>query len=173
MVRLQGLRPLSEELVIERIERAHESGILTLENRDQLLSGNVFAERRSIGREGHVSLFMSMTPLDRRVSGIWPLLATWGGEGIHMARGGSLLRESLLQRIGTPTIVVLEVDLGPDPDVHGIYPELWKLFVARLLGREPLSADLLYKAFVPADQVIGFWQPGNPSYDMHERLPRT
>src|SRR6266540_2490616 len=37
MIRLQGLRPLSEELVVERIERAYESGALTVENRDQLL----------------------------------------------------------------------------------------------------------------------------------------
>jgi len=173
MVRLQGLRPLSKKLVIERIERAYESGVLTFEDRDRLLSGNVFAEGRWTGREGHVSLFLSRTPLERMVHGVRPLLTTWGGEGIYMARGGSSMREALLQGIGTATIVVVEVDLGPDPRVHGIYPELWKLFVARLLGREPLSADLLYMSFVPPDGVIDFWQPGHPSYDVHERLPRT
>lgn len=173
MVRLQGLRPLTKELVIERIERACESGNLTLEDRDRLLSGNVFAEGRSAGREGHVSLFLSRTPLDRMVRGVRPLLTTWGGEGIYMARDGSSLRETLLQSMGTPTIVVVEVDLGPDPHVHGIYADLWKLFAARLLGREPLSADLLYRAPVPPEGVIDFWRPGDSSYDVHERLPRS
>lgn len=173
MVRLQGLRPLSKELVIERIERAYESGDLTHEDRDRLLSGNVFAEGRSAGREGHVSLFLSRTPLDRMVHAVRPLLTTWGGEGIYMAKGGSSLRETLLQSMGTPTIVVVEADLGPDPHVHGIYADLWKLFAARLLGREPLSADLLYRALVPQDGVIDFWQPGDPSYDVHKRLPQN
>lgn len=171
MIRLQGLRPLSKELVIDRIERAYEARALTLVNRDQLLSGNVFAEGRPGGRVGHVSLFLSRTPLDRMVHGVWPLLTTWGGEGIYMARGGASLRDALLEGIGTPTIVVVEVDLGPDPSIHGIYPDLWKLFVTRMLGREPLSADLLCKAPVPPDGVIDFWQPGHPSYDIHERLP--
>ena len=106
------------------------------------------------------------------VYGVWPLLTTWGGEGIYMAKGGHSIRETL-RGLGTPTIVVVDVDLGPDPHVHGIYPDLWKLFVVRLLGREPLGADLLYKASVPPHGVVDFWRPGDPEYDKHKRLPRN
>jgi len=83
----------------------HVTGDLTLEDRDRLISGNVFAERRSTGREGHVSLFLSRTPLDRIVHGVWPLLTTWGGEGVgDHEKCRKLITKSaeLAQIIGAP-----------------------------------------------------------------------
>lgn len=171
MIRAQGLRMLSEDLVVGRIQQAHELGHLSPEERNHLLSGHVFVEGREHGRAGHASLFISRTPLDRMLHGVWPLLTTWGGEGIYMAQGGHSMRDKL-RALGVPTVVVVDVDLGPDPAVHGIYPELWKLFAARLLGRQPLSADLLYKASVPPEGVVALWKPGDPEYDKHKRLPR-
>jgi hypothetical protein len=111
---------LDEDLVVGRIKSAYESGHLSRVLRDRLLTGHVFAEADEEGRAGHVSLFVSRTPLDRRVHGVWALLTTWGGEGVYMAKGGYSMRETL-RSLGTPTLVVVDVDLGPDPDVHGIW----------------------------------------------------
>jgi hypothetical protein len=172
LIREQGLRTLTEALIQERVNRAHAEGHLSSEDRATLLAGNVFAEGRSHGRRGHASLFISATPLDRQVYGVRPLLSTWGGEGIYMAQGGWSLRHKLAC-LGRPTIVVLDVDLGPRPEVHGIYPDLWRLFVCRLLGREPLGADLLYKQSVSPSGIVRFSQPGDPEYDIHAKLPRT
>jgi hypothetical protein len=172
MIRGRGLRTLTEDLLVERIERAHEFGYVSPEDRDSLLAGHVFAAGRFYGRVGHVSLFVSKSPLDKQVHAVRPPLTTWGGEGIYMGHGAYSLRETL-RGMGTPTIVVVDVDLGPDPQVHGIYPDLWKLFVARLLGHEPLSSDLLYKTSVPPGGVVDFWGPGHPEYDAHKRLPRS
>jgi hypothetical protein len=172
MIRRQGLRVLEEALILQRIEEVSRRGHLSGAERDQLVSGNVFSEGKSHGRAGHVSLFLSRTPLDRRVSGVWSLLTTWGGEGIYMAHGGHALREKLGE-LGTPTIVVVDVDLGPDPEIHGIYPELWKLYVGRLLGREPQGADLFYKSPVPPECIAEFWQPGDAAWDAYRQLPRT
>jgi hypothetical protein len=171
-IRDTGLVPLSEKLVASRIRDAADVGALSPATRDILLAGHVFAEGRANGREGHVSLFVGKRPLDRDVAGLWGLLTTWGGEGIYMSHAGHSLRDTL-RLLGAPTIVIAAVELGPDATVHGIYPELWKLFGTRLLGRESLFSDLFLKSFVPPAGIIDFWQPGHPSYDVHTRLPRN
>jgi hypothetical protein len=171
MIRDQGLRILSEELIRERIEAAHHRGHLTSDERAALLVGNVFAEGRARNRAGHVNLFISTTPLRTRVHGVRPPLTTWGGEGIYMAKGGYDLR-ARLSRIGRPTIVVVNAELGPNPQAHGIGPERWKLFVGRLLGFEPEAADLITVTPVPPSDVVEIWQPGDQAYARFEQLPR-
>src|SRR4051812_42329315 len=57
-IRAQGLRPLTHELVLERIGRAHELAHLTDAERVELLEQNVFAVKDSRYRENQACLVL-------------------------------------------------------------------------------------------------------------------
>lgn len=88
-----GLRPLSEELVRDRIQKAFAHSQITAKERDQLNAGHVFTDGRKRNREGKVALFLPERALREEVSRLRPLLRTWGGEGIYMGTGAYRLRE--------------------------------------------------------------------------------
>jgi hypothetical protein len=93
--------------------------------------GNVFADRDADNREGQICLVLSRKPFDCRPRGFHYLLSEWGGELITMSKGGANVR-SLLQQLGTPSIVVAEVNLGKDTHEHNVYPSLQHTFVGRV-----------------------------------------
>lgn len=165
-IREEGLRPLSAELVNLRIDTAHAAGSLTHDDRMLLRSSNVFAvDNATRYRDGCISLLLGAAVFDQEARGLEPLLATWGGEGI---RGGPQTERAF--RIGRPSIVVVRVDLGPGAKIGFIW-SVSRMFAAKLLGVEP-CCELQIKSAIPAEDVLGIWQPGDAGYDRHAQLPR-
>ena len=82
MIRAQGLRPLSVELIEERINNAFDHSCVSEEERDQLRNAHVFATGETLNRAGEVSLFFPERDLAQRPEGFENLLAWWGGEAI-------------------------------------------------------------------------------------------
>ena len=134
-----------------------------------LATGTAFHERQDVAaREDSVSLFLRRSSMDRRFSGVWPLVRTWGGEGIYMSRTGSDLRP-VLERLGSPSIVVVGIDLSTASLEHRVYPGVLHCFVRRELDW-PGGSDVRYRGSIPAAQVLDIWQPGNPEFDRHAEL---
>ena len=113
-IRSVGLLLATEELVLSRLSRALEAQLIDQPLHDALVMGNVFADRDADNREGQICLVLSRKPFDCRPRGFHYLLSEWGGELITMSKGGANVR-SLLQQLGTPSIVVAEVNLGKTP----------------------------------------------------------
>jgi hypothetical protein len=168
LIRQQGLRQLSAELVRERIDAAYEQGALTETERVGFHESHVFARGHQAHREGQVCLVLGRQILEE-VHGVSPLLSTWGGEGIYMAAPELRTR---LEQLGRPAIVVTQIDLSSDHRTHLTFPSLSKLFVGAVLDTEGRGADVFYRAAVPPEDVLEIWQPGHPEYDRNEGLPR-
>jgi hypothetical protein len=104
MVRSQGLRLLTEELIKERLDRARDAGAITDEEHAALLKGNALKTKKGraerLGKSVCFVLFGSRT----ESADCAALLETWGGEGIYNTRAASA-HLSTLKRLGRQTIV--------------------------------------------------------------------
>lgn len=170
-IREHGLQRLSPELVARRIDLAERLDHLSADDASELRQSNAFAIENHVGREDLVCMILGRETLDRDPYGVNPLLGTWGGEAIH---GGPLPdRDDNVRPFGTPTIVVARFGLGGGTDRVRTGPSVPKLFVGRLLGLEDISADVFLHDDVPPEDILGFWQPGDPDYDRHQELERT
>jgi hypothetical protein len=169
-IREHGLRPLTRELVEERIEAAHQHGYLTAAERERLLAENVFALGYAQDREGLVNLVIGRRGYDDDPTDVTPLLSAWGGEGIYRAAEGL---EEYLARLGRPAIVAAAVDLSGSFPEAPTSPSLPNLFVGRLLELPHCWAVLQIRRSVPTQDVLAIWQPGHPEYDRHRELPPT
>lgn len=162
-----GLRLLSEELVYERLARAHGKGLLNEDQFEFLQSVNLFARNEVKERDGRVWFVLGREGLDDH--GVVSLLGTWGGEAIYF---GAEDRELELTRLGCPAVVVAAIDLSSSWRVTTTFPWLANMFVGTLLGLEKRHADVLLPRPVPSDDIIAVWQPGDAEYDRHTDLPR-
>jgi hypothetical protein len=155
MIREQGLRPLTEALVTDRIRQAHKYHAITRAQRDELLrGGHVFCDSerwRRKGRENQVCFISSRRLFEQAPGACIRFLSMWGGEGIYMSNGGGALRP-LLRTLGRPAIVV--VDLDP-----------------KVQCRTDGGLDVFYPAPVPPERIVDLWQPGHQEYDVHSELP--
>jgi hypothetical protein len=113
-----------------------------------------------------VWFFLSHRTLTERVTGIAPLLNTWGGEGIYMSAAARPFR-SHLRTLGRPAVVVVDVHVRVDDYLH---PPLSRVFVAKTLGVAGADASLSLRSRVPGHQVVAIWQPGDEAYERHVRL---
>lgn len=165
-IQKEGLRRLSQGLIEGRLRAAREAGALTIEQHDRLAARTVFGSRSARDREGQVCAILGRAALSADPGGCVPLLSTWGGEGIYWANRET---EPVLGRIGRPTVVVCALDLS-DANTAWTY-SLGAVFVSTARG-EPTSADVFYRADVPAEDVLDLWQPGRSEYDRHRALPR-
>jgi hypothetical protein len=150
MIQRRGLRPLTVELLGERIDAARTSGDITADEAGSFHKGHVFAAGEHIHREGQVCLVLSERLFEREPDACLPLLSNWGGEALYMSSGSVLFRPQLGE-IGTPTRVTALVAL--DDASHAIYPALHKVFVGSLLGLSDVGADVFYRASVPPDRI--------------------
>lgn len=80
---------------------------------------------------------------------------------------------SLLQQLGTPSIVVAEINLGGDSQEHSVYPSLQHNLVECVLEIEDLGASVHYRDPIPPEHIVDIWQPGHPEYDRHVQLARA
>lgn len=166
-VRQLGLRALTPELVEHRISQALTVGALTTESAAELRRKNVFRTGDADGRQGQVCLILSRCPLVED-AGVKPLLSSWGGEALSMAATET---RPLLESLGRPTVVVVDVDLRWVESCHA-YPGVLKTFIATRLGLGRRGASVHYMGSVPPEAVTAVWRPGDRWYDALPRLPR-
>jgi hypothetical protein len=155
MVRSQGLRALSGELVRDRINAAREAGEITADLAAQLQLAHVFSDgdhTKYYNRENRVCCVLGRQLFRRDPRAVALLLNTWGGEGIYMSENGYALRP-VLEHIGQPTIVVALLDLSGGPSTYYFAPALHRLFVGSALGLKDAQGDAHYRASIPQARI--------------------
>lgn len=167
-IRDGGLRLLNEQLVQDRIAAAVAFDEIPAEARLSAQTGNVFATENTLGRLGQICFVAGQAAFVEDASGLDPFLRYWGGEAI---RGGPD-DVSELATIGTPAIVVAQLDLTRRHDDPYSWPALAKLFVGSLLELSSQFATVHYRSPVAGDDVLAVWRPGEREYDRYTALPR-
>ena len=123
-------------------------------------------------RVGKVCLFLSHTAFDLHPGGLAPLMETWGGEGIYMRHVFSdNPTHTRLQTLGTPSVVVVHVDLSA-ADRARVCPGLAHSFVGAALGLSDIGSTIHFYGSIPAEDIQRIIQPGDRDYPAHPRLPR-
>jgi hypothetical protein len=152
---------------MERIERAFTGGDIDAAQRERY---RTFAKGTQEGREGRIGVFIGRSVLDHDWRGCnKPLLPMWGGEALY---AGMESEWPKLRKIGSPAIVVAAVDLSSDADILGMSRCLAEVFVGTEIDVREVGASFNHTAPILGADVIDIWQPGNPEYDRHEKLPR-
>lgn len=152
MVFSMGLRPLSPELLSDRIESARTAGAISSIEAAEFHKAHVFATGEQQHREGQVCLSLSRRVFERDLDACLPLLTTWGGEGMYRS-SSAVSRCERLKTLGSPTIVVALLELGGHAFNHLVFPALHKVFVGSLLGLFDVGADVFYRAPVPSEHI--------------------
>jgi hypothetical protein len=167
MIREQGLRPLTAELVEERIACAFAAGAISDVYRDRLYKSHVFArgsEQQRGLRQNEISLYIGRGALDAFGH---PQLSIWGGEAIYMF--GPKEEWHLLESLGCPAIVVAAIALSAEVRVRAT---LGKIFVGLELGLKSAFGGVeKYRPAIAAEDILAIWQPGDPEYERHAGLP--
>jgi hypothetical protein len=193
-IRNEGLRPCSEQLIADRINRAEQCGHLGRAEAAALRSVHVFSpagKRTDLDvRMGEVCAVFPESRLESDAPGLERPLSWWGGEVLYMGRGSVPWRR-LLAKLGRPTIVVVAIDLsnrwteeqlrigargltrrrGEIPPCL-TFPDPRRIFVGAMLSLPKPGGELHYRAAVPPEDVLDVWQPGHPSYDRIDGLPK-
>ncbi|MEQ1735324.1 MAG: hypothetical protein ABL886_02695 [Rhodoglobus sp.] len=176
MILTQGLRPLSSELVVERIRAAYAVGALSKRQRDELEQGHVLVnpaphwrDQRE-HREGKVCLILGRECFDSAPSGVNPLLTLWGGEAVSFPMEATMTRRR--RSPGIPSIVVAHVDVAASPKRDPFTPPLACSFVGAQLGLEDVSCELHHRGPVLPSCIERVLQPGHQDYDRHRQLPK-
>lgn len=160
-IRRDGLRPLSEEMLRDRLAAAQHAGYLAPSEVKELFAGQT---ARESNRAGQVCLFLSEEPMGDKWSGLWNLLSMWGGEAIY---GDNISLRDRLRTLGVPTIVVAAVDLSPGWQTHQVWPGLAVAFIGRFLELDAGGASIHYNAPIPPEHVLSIWQPGDSDYERY------
>jgi hypothetical protein len=164
-IRDQGLRPLTRQLIADRVQGASKLGFITAEDLAKLQTANVFHDGNH-SRAGHVWFFLSRRIFDESVGSYWPLISEWGGEGIYMSRAGKPLRP-LLRTLGQPAIVVAGVDLSAA--IHTT-PGTLMTFLGHRLRVRGIFGGVRHSGLVPPREVLDVWLPGHPEFNKHHEF---
>lgn len=170
-IREFGLRPLSADLVRDRIALAESSAAISRDFADELRGCHVFATNEARNRQGQVCLILSRQVFQDSISGCIPLLSTWGGEALYKSSRAERLRPRLCT-IGAPAIVVALLDFNLESARHLVFPEMQKIFVAAALGLRPRHADVLFRAPVLPMYIENVLRPCDRAYARLGNLPR-
>jgi hypothetical protein len=171
-IRAKGLRPLTIDLVRERLDGAEAAGLLTRSRRDDLLATNVFARGQGPLRERQVWLTLGRGVCDEPAA-VVDLLSRWGGEAVYKLASADGSRD---HQLGKPAIVVAELDLAVSVQAARTYPEFPQLLVGMLLETEgSRHADVQWRSpdGIATSRIADIWQPGDANYDRHTGLPRS
>lgn len=166
-IRRRGVLLLDEHLVRQRIEQAVRLGHLNAPARAHAETKQVFATGHHVHREQQICCVMGSSIFSEDPDGVSPLLNHWGGEAI---RGGAG-EVAALHGIGTPSIVVVRIDLYACPGAVS-FPSLAKVFAGKFLGLQRAFADVFHRASIPSHDVVDIWKPGDQKYDVFPLLPR-
>ena len=152
MIKETGLRPLSANLLCDRINALQEARIINHEEAEELRKTHVFATGEQQNRENKVCFTLSMNTFRHNFDGCKPLLYNWGGEGMYMSYNKSDILNKLTS-LSKATVVVAFIDLGQQNSPHAVFPALHKVFVGAALHFSDIEADVMYKALVPPKHI--------------------
>jgi hypothetical protein len=105
VIRGNGLRPLSPELVTERIRRRVDAGDLPRDIADRLLAGHLAVDRPNGGRRAGMTWFVFTAGPLREERGVGSLLGYWGGEAVYVPFMSDPQVGPFLRALGTACIV--------------------------------------------------------------------
>lgn len=158
-----GLRHLTEELVAEKIDRAHAAGHLSTQDRDQLQERNCFAIRNVTGREGKVCLVAGENALRDGWHGLAPFYGGWGGEAMN---GYPNPHENpILNQIGSPAVVVVQLDMADVLQHDHVAPGIREALVGAALDLEDPWCEIHHGQGIPGKDVLEIRQPGDSRFD--------
>ncbi len=166
----EGLRPLTNKLLHDRIDLALEAGFIDLDEAKKLKDSHVFAKCDHKNRENQVCLILSRNKFMGGVRGCEPLLGSWGGEGIYRYSTEVPCLNRLKDK-SRPTIIEALLDLGGSSIPHNVYPALHKVFIGSDLGLSDVGADVFYQAAVTPDSIERILQAGDEGYKLLGNLP--
>ena len=170
-IRRDGLRALSAEHIAAKLESAERAGAISANDRARLAQRQVFSPGSITnwtvsGRRDRVCAVVGLTTLTG--NGLNLQLCTWGGEAIY---SGAEDLKPQLSRIGTPTVVVLDLQLTRRE--FKTWGPVMALFAGLVTGEEPRVAEIHVLDAVAASEIVAIWQPGMPQYDSLTGLPPT
>lgn len=158
-----GLRLLTEELVAEKIDRAHAMGYLSTEDRDGLRERNCFAIGNATGREGKVCLVAGETALRAGWHGLAPFYGGWGGEAMN---GYPNPHENpILNQIGSPAVVAVHLDMADVLQNDYVLSGIREALVGIALALEDPWCEIHHGRDIPGGNVVEIWQPGDSRFD--------
>jgi hypothetical protein len=165
----RGLAPTTQELLERKLRAAVEHGYLPETEADAIRAASILTSSRHQrrAREGRVCALTTRDSL-ADYHGLWRFFENWGGELVHFSQPDQSSRR--LQRLGVPSIVVLDVLLDAPP-TSGWYPPMERLLVASFLEMGGLRGETNQRPS-SAWPVKDVWQPGHPDYDEQAWLPR-
>jgi hypothetical protein len=167
-----GLQSLSLELVESRINIACQHSCINDDLRLALLSHHVLTAGAIENRLGSTCWFLPSSMLHEDAAGLWLLMTTWGGEAIYWHLVDTDV-EFRLRELGTPSIVVANLNLYSGLREALVFPSLGNLLLGHRLGLKRVSGEIHLFASVPARDVEAIWQPGSAEYDAFPDLPRS
>lgn len=168
MIRSRGLRPLSPELMSDRINTAEDLGCISPEDAQKLHTAHVFATGEQQYREAQVCLVLSRRIFRYGLPDCLDLLSSWGGEALYRSSGDMPER---LKKMGEPTVVVAVLDVGGRGSPHLFFASLHKVFVGSALDLDDAWADVSYKSPVLPIHIEEILQPGDAGYHRLGDLP--
>jgi hypothetical protein len=168
LVRQDGLKPLTPQLVATRIEAASAHGALRPDAAAALLERNLLATGNGAGRMNKVCVVIGRRALKQSAAACDDQLACWGGEVIY--RSATETKE-LVRGLGRPALAAVRIDVR----VPGMlaFPSLSRLFVGALLGTAPGYGEAHVPGGMGGADIVGVYRPGDGEYDRHLGLPQN
>lgn len=170
-LRRDGLRPLGDGLVKDKLAAAVTAGLLDERTASELLE--TYAAHASFDddepeRTLEICFVVSRPQLDAKTDGLLAFMSAWGGEVIQQVVGMGSPSHEQLKLFGRPTLVVAQINVDGD----GTYQDLLFAFVGAKLGLLDRHGEVNHIGGVPPDHIEAIWHPGDPGYDQHAMLPR-
>lgn len=163
----QGLELLTPGLVERRLRLLGETGLVTVDELDELRANTVFALNEQANREHQVCLFLAEATFSDQ-AGLWRLLETWGGEAIFWGVENDSALIGRLRSTGQPAIVVAHLKgFEAGWRRHSVWPSLPKNFIATLLNLDNRGAEVFYRAPIPGNRIEDIWIPGHRDFERH------
>lgn len=160
-VRRNGLRALSPALVSDRLMRRVEAGDVDLDTAARIDATNRAKEPT---RRDRVALYLRRAELRERHL-TEPFFRMWGGEAVAFPLERDEARRAVLERIGTPCVVVVAVPVAAFE--HEATPIGHRL-AAVYLHRRGLDIGVGWashlKGTIPAERVIGITTEGEAAF---------
>jgi hypothetical protein len=167
-IRHNGLLPLSQTLVDERIRSAEQHGYLSKGEADECRA-RWSALRASQGdyRQGLLWAVAGRRVLERHGDGLSGFLRSWGGEAIF----GGPIDNSAALAIGTPTVVAATVRPGDySKPPGGAMAWAFAAALSEEVSPEWQGAEFSIRGAVR--EITDVWTPGHPEYDRLAAFPR-
>jgi hypothetical protein len=168
MIRTQGLRLLTPDLVRDRIDAAHRFGYIKDNELNDFHSSHVFAAREQEHRENGADVIVGTNPFVDQARGCSALLSIWGGEAMYMS--SRRIGEDRLIKLGRPSIVVAHMLFDPPERVASYSRTLLRAFVGMRLGLHEPATQLKLRTPLEPTEIVAIWHPGDPEYERFDGL---